>query len=152
MTYISSFHILTNQSNVKISLANRGGYFSSTPSILFFLYKKTSLQRIRKIKKNVLDRKAQEEKCFLHTKFISTIFSTPKNKYLYYDVPKTKINIGKVNFLQQLYFLWCPVSAMSLEIRPWQRYTPTPHNFFQTDTIERDANAIGMSIPPSGDH
>ena len=38
--------------------------------------------------------------------------------------------------------------VMSLEVRPLAALYPHPHIYFQTDTIEKGANAAGMSIPP----
>ena len=39
--------------------------------------------------------------------------------------------------------------AMFLKIRTWQRYTPPPIYIFQTYTIGRDANVVGLRLPPS---
>ena len=60
------------------------------------------------------------------------------------------LNQGEINFR---WFSLCDAFSYisfwhyPLIYDPQQLYTP-PHIFFQTDTIERGANAVGMSIPP----
>ena len=57
----------------------------------------------------------------------------------------------KSDFIITLYYdnkMKTKISAMFLEIRPLAALTPPFHIFFYTETIERGANALGMSIPP----
>ena len=37
---------------------------------------------------------------------------------------------------------------MPLKIRPLAALYPLPYIFFKTDTIEKGANTVGMSLPP----